>query len=462
MTSSSTDLSRRTAVRSLQSGTIGAIVEWYEYTVYGTTAALVFGTLFFPQLQPGIGQIAALASFGVGFLARPAGAFVAGHLGDRIGRKSTLILTFSVMTVATALIGLLPTYAQIGVAAPILLCVLRLAQGFAVGGEWGGAAIIAVENAPPGRRGFFGSWPQIGVSSGLLLGSAAIALSAAVSGPEFVEWGWRVPFLLSIPLAAVGFLIRLRAMESPAFLAEKARREAAHEEQKAPLVVLFRDHRRPLLIAIFARFAEAGNYYLFTTFVLSYITTELGVPRDIGLVASMIGAAANVALIPVYGRLSDAIGRRRTFFMGGVFIILTAAPIFMLIGTGQPWAIVAGVVAFMGLGHAMVYAPQPALYCELFPTAVRYSGISIGYQMASVLLSGFTPALASALLIWSGGSLWPVVGFAVVTTLIAMTAVWFAPDRRSVPLDRIGVPEEGEHRADARALTSLAPGPVRR
>lgn len=431
---------RRTAIRSLMSGTIGAIVEWYEYTVYGTTAALVFGSLFFPALQPGVAQIAALATFGVGFLARPVGAFVAGHLGDRVGRKSTLILTFTVMTVATALIGLLPTYAQIGMAAPILLCLLRLAQGFAVGGEWGGAAIIAVENAPRDRRGFFGSWPQIGVSSGLLLGSAAIALAVAVSGDDFAVWGWRVPFLLSIPLAAVGFFIRLRASESPAFLEEKARQEAANLEQKAPLKVLFRDHRRPLLIAVFARFAEAGNYYIFTTFVLSYITTQLGLSREIGLLASMLGAAVNVAMIPVYGRLSDAIGRPRTFLFGGACIILTATPIFLLIQTGQPWAIIAGVVLFMGLGHGLVYAPLPAMYCELFPTDVRYSGISVGYQMAAILLSSFTPALASALVVLSGGSLWPIVVFAIGTTTIAMVAVRLAPDRRSVELDRIGRP----------------------
>jgi MHS family shikimate/dehydroshikimate transporter-like MFS transporter len=433
-----TPAKRRAAIRSLQSGTIGAIVEWYEYTVYGTTAALVFGSLFFPQFEAGIAQIAALATFGVGFLARPVGAFVAGHLGDRIGRKSTLILTFTVMTVATALIGVLPTYAQIGLAAPVLLCVLRLAQGFAVGGEWGGAAIIAVENAPPGRRGFFGSWPQIGVSSGLLLGSAAIALSVALSGDDFVVWGWRVPFLLSIPLAAVGFFIRLRASESPAFLEEKARQEAAKEEQKAPLVVLLRDHRRPLLIAIFARFAEAGNYYIFTTFVLSYITTQLGISRGVGLLASILGAAANVAMIPLYGRLSDAIGRSRTFLLGGACIIVTATPIFMLIQTGRTWAIIVGIMLFMGLGHGLVYAPLPAMYCELFPTSVRYSGISVGYQTAAILLSSFTPALATALIVWSGGALWPIIVFAIGTTVIAMVAVSFAPDRRSVALDQIG------------------------
>ncbi|MEV0538469.1 MFS transporter [Nocardia salmonicida] len=433
---------QRAAIRAVQSGTIGAIVEWYEYTVYGTTAALVFGEIFFPDLAPGVGQIAALASFGVGFLARPIGAFAAGHMGDRIGRKSTLIITFAVMTIATALIGLLPTHGQIGIAAPILLCVLRLAQGFAVGGEWGGAAIVAVENAPRSRRGFFGSWPQIGVSSGLLLGSGAIALSVAVSGDAFEDWGWRIPFLLSIPLAAVGFYIRLRVTESPAFLAEKARQEASKEKQRAPAVVLFRDHRKPLLIAIFARFAEAGNYYLFTTFALSYITVNLGVSREIGLSASMIGAAANIAMIPVYGNLSDRIGRPRTFLIGGACIILTAAPIFLLINTGQVWAIILGISLFMGLGHGMVYAPQPAMYCELFPTAVRYSGISVGYQMASILLSSFTPALAAALLLWSGDSLWPVIAFAIVTTGIAMIAVSFAPDRRALELDQIGVTAE--------------------
>lgn len=433
--------SRSAALRSIQSGTIGAIVEWYEYTVYGIAAALVFGQLFFPDLDSGIAQIVSLATFGVGFLARPLGAFVAGHLGDRIGRKSTLILTFSVMTIATALIGFMPTYAQIGVAAPILLCVLRLAQGFAVGGEWGGAAIIAVENAPRRRRGFFGSWPQIGVSAGLLLGTAAVSLATWLTGDNFAVWGWRLPFLFSIVLAAVGFYIRFRATESPAFLKEKARMEAAQEEQKAPLRVLFADHRRALLIAIFGRFAEAGNYYLFTTFVLSYITVNLGVDSTVGLTASMLGAAVNIAVIPVYGALSDRIGRPRTFLIGGALIILTCAPIFLLVQTGQPWAIILGVMLFLGLGHGMVYAPLPALYCELFPTAVRYSGISVGYQMASILLASFTPALASAMVLWSGGSLWPVIGFAAVTTAIAMVAIRFAPDRRHLELDELGTVE---------------------
>lgn len=441
---------RKSAVRSVWSGTIGAVVEWYEYTIYGLASALVFGTVFFPSLTPAVGQIVALATFGVGFLARPLGAFVAGHLGDKIGRKSTLILTFSIMTAATALIGLLPTYAQIGIAAPLLLCVLRLAQGFAVGGEWGGAAIIAVENAPRGKRGIFGSWPQIGVSAGLLLGTAALAFAEAISGDAFQEWGWRIPFLLSILLAAVGFYIRLRAAESPAFLEEKARLEQEHAQQKAPLSQLFRYHRKPLLIAIFGRFAEAGNYYLFTTFVLSYIVTTLGIDPSVGLVASMIGAAINIAVIPVYGALSDRIGRPRTFLLGAGAIIVTSAPIFLLVGTGAPWAIILGIVLFLGLGHGLVYAPLPAMYCEMFPTSVRYSGISVGYQMASILLASFTPALAAATVLWSGGSLWPVIVFAIVTTAIAAVAISFAPDNRAVPLNEIGV------RADAERTASVA------
>lgn len=431
--------------RTLFSGTIGAIVEWYEYTVYATAAALVFGPLFFPAMDQSISQIAALATFGVGFIARPLGAFVAGHLGDRIGRKSTLILTFAIMTASTALIGMLPTYEAVGVLAPILLCLLRLAQGFAVGGEWGGAAIIAVENAPKGKRGFYGSWPQIGVSCGLLLGTAAVALAGALTGDAFTTWGWRIPFLLSIVLAAVGLYIRLNASESPEFLAAKEKMAKEVQHRKAPITVLLAHHRKPLLIAIFARFAEAGNYYLFTVFVLSYVTTTLKVPQYYGLTAVMIGSALNIIMIPVFGGLSDRIGRKRTFLLGGTAIVLTAWPIFALIGTGQQLAIILGVALFLALGHALVYAPLPALYCELFPTAVRYSGISIGYQMASILLAGFMPALASALVLWSGGT-WPVVIIIIASTIVAMISVSFAKETKDIDLAEIG-----ETRAPAKA-----------
>lgn len=423
--------------KSLISGTVGAIIEWYEYTVYGTAAALVFGSLFFPASEPGVSQIAALASFGVGFLARPVGAFVSGHLGDRIGRKSTLILTFLVMSGSTAAIGLLPTYETVGFWAPVLLCFLRLTQGFAVGGEWGGAAIIAVENAPAGRRGFFGSWPQTGVSCGLLLGTGAVALSQAISGPQFADWGWRLPFLISIVLAAVGLYIRLNASESPAFLAAKAEAERKQEKQKAPIPVVFKDHRKPLLIALFARFAEAGNYYLFTVFLLSYVVTTLKLPPVYGLLAVMIGSALNIVMIPVFGAISDRIGRKPTFFFGAFVIIVSAWPIFALIQTGQQIALIAGVAVFLALGHAAVYSVLPAFYCELFPTEVRYTGISVGYQTAAILLAGFTPVIASTLVLWAGDT-WPLVVIIVITTAIAATAVAAAKESKNFDLDAIG------------------------
>jgi MFS transporter, MHS family, shikimate and dehydroshikimate transport protein len=423
--------------RSLLSGTIGAIVEWYEYTVYGTAAALVFGTIFFPSDSEAVSQIAALASFGVGFLARPVGAFVAGHLGDRIGRKATMLLTFVIMSCATAGIGLLPTYQQVGLLAPVLLCILRLLQGFAVGGEWGGAAIIAVENAPPRRRGFFGSWPQIGVSCGLLTGTAAVWLAQIVSGDDFDAWGWRLPFLLSVILAAFGLYIRMRAVESPAFLEAKREAERHQLEEAAPIPEVFRHHKKPLLIAMFSRFAEAGNYYLFTVFMLSYVATTLDLPPSYGLTAVMIGSALNIIMIPVFGRISDAIGRRKTFFFGAAVIAVAAWPIFTLINTGEPWPIILGVAIFLGLGHPAVYSVLPAFYCELFPTKVRYTGISVGYQMAAILLAGFTPVVAQALVAWSGGY-WPLVVVVVVTVSIAASAVAAAHETKDVDLNNVG------------------------
>ncbi|MFI7744062.1 MFS transporter [Kocuria rhizosphaericola] len=422
--------------RSVFSGTIGAIVEWYEYTVYGTAAALVFGSLFFPSENEAVSQIAALASFGVGFLARPLGAFIAGHLGDRIGRKATLLITFTIMSLATAGIGLLPTYQQVGLMAPILLCVLRLAQGFAVGGEWGGAAIIAVENAPKGRRGFYGSWPQIGVSCGLLLGTAAVWLAQIVSGDQFDTWGWRLPFLVSIVLAAVGLYIRMRAVESPAFLEAKKEAEEHQLEEVAPIPVVFKYHKKSLLIAMFSRFAEAGNYYLFTVFMLSYVASTLDLPSSYGLTAVIIGSALNIIMIPIFGRISDTIGRKKTFFFGATVIAISAWPIFALIDSGNPWAIILGVAIFLTFGHPAVYSVLPAFYCELFPTKVRYTGISVGYQLAAILLAGFTPVIAQALVAWSGGY-WPLVVVVVVTATIAAIAVAASKETKDVDLNAV-------------------------
>jgi MFS family permease len=266
-----------------------------------------------------------------------------------------------------------------------------------------------------------------------------VTASAAISGDAFETWGWRVPFLLAVVLAAVGLYIRLNAAESPEFLAEQARMIEAGEQHKAPLKVLFKHHRKPLLIAIFGRFAEAGNYYLFTVFVLSYVTTTLEVPRHYGLIAVMVGSALNIVMIPIFGRLSDIIGRKKTFFLGGTAIIVTAWPIFALVQTGEQWAIILGVSLFLALGHALVYAPLPALYCEMFPTAVRYSGISVGYQMASILLAGFMPALAGAIVLWTGGTN-VVVLIIIATTAIAMLSVSFTPETKDIDLATVGQP----------------------
>ncbi|MFJ5699994.1 MFS transporter [Arthrobacter sp. NPDC093139] len=431
--------------KTLISSTAGAVIEWYEFTVYAAAAALVFGPMFFPSLEPGVGLIASLATFGVGFAARPIGAVVSGHLGDSIGRKSTLILTFSIMTAATAGIGLIPTYAQIGIGAPILLCILRFAQGFAVGGEWGGAAIIAVENAPKGKRGFYGSWPQIGPSTGLLLGTAAITAASALTGDQFVEWGWRVPFLASIVLTAVGLWIRLSAQESPAFLEQKKRLEKIKEHPKTPIVELFKSNGRALLITIFARGVEAGNYYLFTVFVLSYLQTNHHVPREYGLVAVMIGAACTMLTIPIIGAISDRLGRKRVFLCGGFFVVIFAWPLLEMIGTGHPVLITLGVTLFLVLGNAVVYAPLASFYCELYPTKVRYSGISIGYQTMSVFLSGATPVFAAWLIHVSNGSLWSLALLASGSALLGVIAVCFAPETKNVDLDAVEpLPWKGE------------------
>ncbi|MGP3533149.1 MFS transporter [Microbacterium sp. RD1] len=421
--------------RTLFSSTVGAVVEWYEYTVYATSAALVFGPLFFPSENPAASQIAALATFGVGFVARPIGAWVAGHFGDRIGRKATLIFTFLVMTIATAAIGLLPDFAAIGLAAPILLCALRILQGFAVGGEWGGAAIVAVENAPSDRRGFYGAWPQIGVSSGLLLGTLAVALAQLVSGDQFLTWGWRLPFLASILLAGVGLYIRLRAMESPAFLQAQAARAAAEQQrERAPLVEVFRTQKKRLLIAVMSGFGQAGTYYMFTVFMVSYVTTTLELPAYYGLTAVIVGSALNVALMPVAGALSDRFGRRRILEAGAVLLIIAVWPIFALVQTGQLWAVVAGIVFYMAVIHTMLYAPLPAFFSELFPTRVRYTGISISYQLVAVVLGGFGPAIFSALVLWTG-AVWPLIGFTVLVGLVTIAGTLLTPETKGRPLE---------------------------
>ncbi|GAA0504515.1 MFS transporter [Saccharopolyspora subtropica] len=418
------------ASRTLTSSTIGSVIEWYDFTIYGTAAALIFNQLFFSNISPAAGTLAAFGTFAAGFIARPLGGFVAGHYGDRLGRKATLVMTLTLMGGATTLIGLLPTYEQIGIAAPALLVLLRLVQGFAVGGEWGGAVLMAVEHAPDDKRGRYGAWPQTGVSAGLLLGTGVFSAVSLLPEEQLISWGWRVPFLVSIVLALVGLYIRFRITESESFVA--ATKSAG--PSRRPLVEVLRTHPKQILIAIGVRFAEGGNYYVFTVFVLTYITQQLGLPRQVGLTGVMLAAALNIVALPLWGALSDRIGRRPVFIGGAVFMAAYAWPFFWLLDTRSPVLIALALAVVLAVPHGAVFAPIAAFYTELFEPRVRYSGVSIGYQTGSVLLGGFTPLLATSLILWSGGASWSVAALVAVGSLIAAASMFAAPETFRVSL----------------------------
>ncbi|WP_243638067.1 MFS transporter [Rubrobacter taiwanensis] len=398
---------------------IGTAIEWYDYFLYGTAAALVFGVLFFPEFDPLTGTLAAFATFAVGFFARPVGGIIFGHFGDRIGRKTMLVITLMIMGIATFLIGLLPTYAQIGIWAPILLVTMRILQGLAVGGEWGGAVLMAVEHSPPGRRGFYGSWPQMGVPAGLLLGTSALYIFAALLPEEaFLAWGWRVPFLLSIVLVGVGLYIRLSISESPAF----RRVRESRTEARMPIIDVLRTYPKSVLIAMGLRVAENGSFYVFSVFVLAYATQQLGLPNSMILAGVMIAAAIQLCTIPAWAALSDRFGRRPVYLGGAVFSLLFAFPFFWLVNTSVNVLIWLAIALALAGGHAAMYGPQAAFFSELFGTRVRYSGASLGYQLASVFAGGLSPFIATALLAWAG-SYWPVavyLGFMALITIVAV------------------------------------------
>jgi MFS transporter, MHS family, shikimate and dehydroshikimate transport protein len=404
---------------------IGTTIEWYDFFLYGTAAALVFGDLFFPEAKPLVGTLLAFSTYAVGFAARPIGGIVFGHFGDRIGRKSMLVLSLLIMGVATFLIGLLPTFASIGILAPILLVILRFAQGIGVGGEWGGAVLMSVEHAPKGRRGFFGSWPQMGVPAGLLLSTGVFALiQAMTSEAAFMSWGWRVPFLASAILVGVGLFIRLKLMESPAF----QRVKETNTEAPKPIVDVVRKYPREVLTAMGMRVAENGCFYILTVFVLAYGEEELGLAKGTMLWGVIIAAAIGLMTVPLWGGLSDRIGRKPLYLAGAVITTLWAFPLFGLINTESPVLIWLSIAVGVNLGHDLMYGPQAAYFSELFGTRVRYSGASLGYQLASVFAGGFAPLIATALLAANGGDPALVALYMMGMGLISVVATLFASE----------------------------------
>ncbi|MEX0677493.1 MAG: MFS transporter [Pirellulales bacterium] len=408
---------------------IGTTIEWYDFFLYGTAAALVFNRLFFPTLDPAAGTMAAFGTYAVGFFARPVGGVVFGHFGDRMGRKSMLVTTLVLMGMATFLIGLLPSYDQIGVAAPVLLVVLRFIQGFGVGGEWGGAVLMAVEHGHRGRRGFYASWVQAGVPAGLLLATGVFELFSLLPEEAFMRWGWRVPFLLGIGLLGVGLFIRLQVLESPLFAQLRDRKQ----QLGVPFFEVLRRYPRNIVLAMGARVAENGCFYIFTVFVLTYATIKLGVSRTAILNGVLVASAVHFFVIPAFGILSDRIGRRPVCLGGAAAMAAFAFPFFWLVNTASATWI--GLAILVGLlCHAAMYAPQAAFLSELFGTEVRYTGASIGYQLASPLAGGLAPLISTALLEWSGGEPWPVAVYMIGLSTITLVSVWLATETHRAQL----------------------------
>jgi metabolite-proton symporter len=414
---------------------IGTTIEWYDFYLYGTAAALVFNKLFFPQFDPLVGTLAAFATFWVGFAARPIGGIVFGHFGDKIGRKSMLILTLLIMGISTFLIGLLPTYAVLGAWAAVLLVVLRFIQGFAVGGEWGGAVLMATEHASGRWRGFYGSWPQMGVPAGLLLSTFVFrVVTGLFSRSQFLAIGWRIPFLLSFVLILVGLFIRLGVTESPVF----KRVKETHTEARMPILEALRTNGKNVLVAVGLFVGPGAGFYLSNTFLLAYGTTHLKLPPTDVLNATLIASAFFFVFIPAAGALSDIYGRRPVYMAGAVLLGVMAFPIFWLIDSRSAVLITLALLLSM-VTQVLMYGPLGVFFSELFGTRVRYSGASLGYQVGGLLV-GLIPFIATALLSVGGGSSWPIALFLIVVDGISVVSVLLVAETRPAAATPLGQP----------------------
>jgi metabolite-proton symporter len=418
----------RQARRAIFAGTVGTAIEWYDFFLYGTAAALVFPKLFFPESSTYAGVLASFAIYAVGFAARPIGAAIFGHWGDRIGRKATLITTLLLMGVASVLIGLMPTYAAIGIWAPTLLVVLRILQGIGVGGEWGGSVTLSMEWGDPKRRGFIASWPQVGVPIGLLLSTGAVSLCSNLTGDAFESWGWRIPFVASIVLIGVGLWVRLGVLESPLF----AREVETKQVERKPTLEVIKRHPREILLSALLRMSEQMPFYIFTVFVLAYGTEDLGFDKGFMTNAVMAAAALSLFMVPFFGHLSDKIGRKRMYITGAIVTGVWAIPYFLLLDTKNE-ALVFLAIFLSLIPHDMQYGPQAALIAETFKTRLRYSGAGLGYQLASVFAGGPAPLVATWLFHEFNSTL-PIAVYIVFGAVVGAvaTALLPAPSRAEV------------------------------
>ncbi|WP_448626515.1 MFS transporter [Geodermatophilus sp. URMC 64] len=436
---------------------IGTTVEWYDFFLYGSAAALIFNKLFFPEQDAFVGTLAAFATYAVGFFARPVGALVFGHFGDRLGRKKLLVISLLMMGGATFLIGLLPTYATVGVLAPILLIVLRLVQGFALGGEWGGAVLIVSEHGRPENRGFWASWPQAGAPAGNLLATGVLALLAAFQSDEaFAAWGWRIPFLLSAVLIVVGLFVRLAVSESPVFL--EAQRAAAEKAaatgvaEKAPILTVLARYKREVLTAMGARISENVSFYVLTAFTLVYIRDVRGLEASFALNAVLIASAVHLVTIPLWGALSDRIGRRPVYLFGAAGIGVWAYALFGLLDQDNFGLAVLAITVGL-LFHGAMYGPQAAFFAELFGTKTRYTGVSIGAQLASLVAGAPAPLIALAVLgSFDDPNPGAVALYMIICAAVTLVAVWAYGETRTRDLagDDAVVPED-----DGRAAATV-------
>jgi MFS family permease len=406
---------------------IGTTIEWYDFYLYATASALVFKPLFFPNVSSTAGTLATFATYAAGFGARPVGAVVAGHFGDRLGRKAVLVGALLTMGLVTAAIGALPTYAEAGLVAPALLAALRVLQGVAVGAEWGGAAVLSVEHAPPGRRGLFGSFTQLGSPAGMLLATSVFYLVRKINGPSaFLAFGWRIPFLLSLVLVVIGFFIRVRLVDAEIFDRLKQRDELA----RLPVLEVLRSQPRNVLITTGLRISQVALFVLLTTYSLTYLQDSFGKGSSLGLIAVLISSAIGLVSTPGWALLSDRIGRRPPYLFGALAGVLALALFFVAAGSGSAIAVALSIVFGINVVHDAMYGPQAAWFAELFDTRVRYSGSSLGYSIGAVLGGGFAPMIAAALLVVGGGRPWLIVVYFAVLAAITVAAAYAARETR--------------------------------